>query len=88
MRVQRMLMPGGGMRSWTVVDDDGVPVEPIESYLGYLSAIERSPNTVRAYASSLKFWFEFCVRRGVAWRRLRLRTWPVSWRICVPRPAM
>lgn len=62
-----MVMPGGCMRSWTVVDDDGVPVEPIESYLGYLSAIERSPNTVRAYATSLKFWFEFCVRRGVAW---------------------
>jgi len=25
----------------------------------YLTAIERSPNTVRAYAISLKLWFEF-----------------------------
>src|ERR1700694_4138262 len=69
MRVQRLVMPGGGGRSWTVVDDDGVPVEPVESYLAYLWAIERSPNTVRAYATSLKFWFEFCARRGVAWDR-------------------
>lgn len=69
MRVQRLVMPGDGGRSWTVVDDEGLPVEPVESYLAYLSAIERSPNTVRAYASSLKFWFEFCARRGVAWDR-------------------
>ncbi len=69
MRVQRLVMPSDGRRSWTVVDDDGVPVEPVESYLAYLCALERSPNTVRAYASSLKFWFEFCARRGVAWDR-------------------
>ena len=69
MRVQRLVMPGDSGRSWTVVDDDGVPVEPVESYLAYLSAIERSPNTVRAYATSLKFWFEFCARRAVAWDR-------------------
>lgn len=67
--MQRLVMPGDGGRSWTVVDDEGLPVEPVESYLAYLSAIERSPNTVRAYASSLKFWFEFCARRGVAWDR-------------------
>jgi integrase/recombinase XerD len=69
VRVQRLVMPDDGRRSWTVVDDDGLPVEPAESYLAYLSAIERSPNTVRAYASSLKFWFEFCARRGVVWDR-------------------
>lgn len=67
MRVQRLRMPIDGRRSWTVIDDDGIPLEPVESYLGYLAAIERSPNTVRAYATSLKFWFEFCARRGVAW---------------------
>ncbi|MHB1535142.1 MAG: tyrosine-type recombinase/integrase [Acidimicrobiales bacterium] len=69
MRVARLVAPGDGRRSWTVVDDDGMPVEPVESYLGYLTAIERSPNTVRAYATSLRFWFEFCARRGVAWDR-------------------
>ena len=72
MRVQRLVTPGDGRRSWTVVDDDGMPVEPVESYLAYLTAIERSPNTVRAYATSLRFWFEFCDRRGVAWDRARV----------------
>jgi integrase/recombinase XerD len=71
VRVHRLVMPGGD-RSWTVVDDDGVPVEPVESYLGYLAAIERSPNTVRAYATSLKFWFEFCARRRLAWDRAQV----------------
>ena len=52
MRVQRLVMPDEGRRSWTVVDDDGLPVEPAESDLAYLCALERSPNTVRAYASA------------------------------------
>jgi integrase len=69
MKVQRLVMPVDGRRSWTVVGDDGVPVEPVESYLAYLVAIERSPNTVRAYATSLKFWFEFCARHRLAWDR-------------------
>lgn len=66
MRVQRLVMPSSLEASWTVTDD-GLPVPAIEAYLAYLAALERSPNTVRAYAISLKFWFEFCARRGVAW---------------------
>jgi hypothetical protein len=42
-------------------------VEPAERYLAYLSAIERSPNTVRAYAVSLKLWFEFLQHAAVNW---------------------
>ena len=57
--VQRVLMPTGGAESWTVLDDTGEVIEPVERYLAYLSAIERSPNTVRAYAISLKLWFDF-----------------------------
>jgi hypothetical protein len=55
-----------------VVDDDGIPVEAAESYLAYLTVIERSPNRVRAYATSLRFWFEFCDRRNIAWDRARV----------------
>lgn len=67
MMVQRVLMPTTEAESWTVVDDDLETVEPAEEYLAYLSAIERSPATVRAYAFSLKLWFEFLFLRGVAW---------------------
>ena len=67
MLVQRVVMPGGGPESWTVLDDTGEVVEPVERYLAYLSAIERSPNTVRAYAISLKLWFDFLDSARLAW---------------------
>src|SRR5262245_47481828 len=59
-------MPGGRV-SWTLLGDDGAVVEPAERYLAYLTAIERSPNTVRAYALSLKLWFEFLQQAGTQW---------------------
>ena len=66
MLVQRVLAPGGA-ESWTLLRDDGEVVEPAERYLAYLAAIERSPNTVRAYAISLKLWFEFLQHAAVSW---------------------
>jgi integrase/recombinase XerD len=48
--VQRVVMPGQGTESWTVLGDDDVPVGPVERFLAYLTAIGRSPNTVKAYA--------------------------------------
>lgn len=65
MRVQRLVMPGSGVESWTVLGDDYLPVEPVERFLAYLGAIERSPNTVKAYAHDLKDWFVFLDGRGV-----------------------
>jgi integrase/recombinase XerD len=65
--VQRVVMPVSGRESWTLLGDDGEVVEPAERYLAYLAAIERSPNTVRAYAVSLKLWFEFLGHASVSW---------------------
>lgn len=67
MIVQRVLMPVTGSVSWTVLGVDGAPLEPVESYLAYLAALERSPNTQRAYATSLKLWFEFLGRLERGW---------------------
>jgi len=50
-----------------VLDDDGEPLEPVERYLAYLGALERSPNTVRASALSLRLWFEFLKTVHVDW---------------------
>ena len=45
-----------------------LPLEPVERYLSHLArALERSPNTVRAYAASLRLWFEFLGGVGVGW---------------------
>jgi Phage integrase, N-terminal SAM-like domain len=60
-------MPVTESSSWTVVDDEGLPVAPVEAFLSHLTALERSPETVRAYALSLKLWLEFLVRVGVGW---------------------
>ena len=65
--LQRVVMPVTGVESWTVLGDDGAVVAPAERYLAYLSALERSPNTVRAYAVSLRLWFEFLGQTGVGW---------------------
>ena len=48
MRVQRVLMPDSEAESWTVLDENQVPVEPVERFLAFLAAIERSPNTIKA----------------------------------------
>jgi hypothetical protein len=44
-------------------------VQPVERYLAYLTDIERSPNTVKAYAHDLKDWFVFLARQGLDWQR-------------------
>ena len=67
VRVQRVVMPVTGAESWTVVDDGWAPVEPVERYLAHLAGIERSPNTVRAYAHGLRLWFEFLGARRLVW---------------------
>jgi integrase/recombinase XerD len=64
---QRVVAPVTGAESWTVLGDDGAIVAPTERYLAYLSALERSPNTVRAYAISLRLWFEFLGQAGAGW---------------------
>lgn len=42
-------------------------VEPAERYLAHLAGIERSPNTVRAYAHSLALWLRFLRLREMGW---------------------
>ncbi len=66
MIVQKVLESSGAV-SWTVLGDDLLPVEPVEAYLAHLSALERSPNTLRAYAQGLKLWMEFLQGQRVDW---------------------
>jgi integrase/recombinase XerD len=46
--------------------------EIMKRYLAYLTGIEPSPNTVKAYAHDLKDWFESLVDRGLDWRSATL----------------
>lgn len=55
-----------------MIGGDLRPVPAIESYLAWLSHIERSPNTVRAYALDLKAYFAFLHATGIAWDQVTL----------------
>jgi integrase/recombinase XerD len=70
--VTRVVSPVSSRESWTILGDDDRPVEPVERYLAYLTGIERSPNTVKAYAHDLKDWFEFLGDRELDWRSVTL----------------
>ncbi len=72
MFVQRVVVAEPRRESWTVLDEDGVPVEPVERYLAFLTDVDRSPNTVKAYAHDLKDWFVFLGGRALDWREVRL----------------
>ena len=75
-----MVMPFGDRRSWTLVDGDLAVVEPAEGFLSHLHAVERSPNTVKAYAHDLRDWFESSTSAGWCGRRCGWRMWAGSWR--------
>lgn len=72
MHVQRVAVPAARVESWTVLGGDDAPVGPIERFLAYLTDIERSPNTVKAYAHDLKDYWDFLAVRGLDWREVRL----------------
>ncbi len=72
MLVRPVVMPGSETVSWSVLGDDDVPVGPVDRFLAYLTGIDRSPNTVKAYAHDLKDFWEFLGCRGLDWREVRL----------------
>lgn len=60
----------------------------MERYLAFLTYIERSPNTVKAYSHDLKDWFSFLANRGADWQEVRLEDVGefVTW-LCLPPAA-
>jgi integrase/recombinase XerD len=72
MRVQRVVMPGSGEESWTLLGDDHVPVEPAERFLSYLASAGKSPNTAKAYAYDLKDWFTYLAGHDRDWQAAKL----------------
>src|SRR5437764_14623530 len=67
---RRVRMPSSGVESWTVVAPDGRVVEVIDEFLGWLTGIERSPNTVEAYARDVGLFWSFLEWRGLVWDRI------------------
>jgi site-specific recombinase XerD len=55
-----------------VLDNDYLPVEPIQKYLHYLDSLERSPNTIATYAHNLKLFWEFLEENCIQWQGISL----------------
>ncbi len=72
-RVREVCLVAGRV-SWTVLGPDGGVVEPVDRYLGFLISLERSPNTVRAYAFDLAGYFGFLAGAGVGWDQVTVET--------------
>lgn len=70
VRVQRVVM-ASGVESATVLRG-GEVVDYADRFLAHLTAIERSPNTVRAYAYDLRDFLAFLESRGIAWDAVAL----------------
>lgn len=57
MQVQKVKMDG--ITHWVLLDDDMHLIAPVCEFLEFQRKIERSDNTLRAYATDLKIYWEF-----------------------------
>ena len=58
--------------TWLVLNENDFPVQPIQTYLHYLTNVERSPNTIRAYANHLKLYWTFLADQDIDWTSIKL----------------
>lgn len=72
MLVQKGKLPDSNRFVWIVLDDDYLPVEPIQKYIYYLDSLDKSPNTIRTYAHNLKLFWEFLKDKQLDWREISL----------------
>lgn len=64
---RRIVSPSTGVVSWTVIGPDRKPVQDVDEFLAWLTNLEKSPNTVEAYARDLRLYFEYLARYSIAW---------------------
>lgn len=72
MKVQKGILPDSNHPIWMVLDDNYLPIEPIQKYLHYLDSLERSPNTIQTYAYNLKLFWEFLRDSRLDWLEVNL----------------
>ena len=68
MKVQKIKLPVTEETTWILIGDNFLPVEPVNEYLRYLEALERSINTIKGYAHHLKLFWEFLSQKYLDWR--------------------
>jgi integrase/recombinase XerD len=68
--VRRVRTPATAEESWTLVGPDARPVALIDEFPAWLTQIERSPNTVEAYARELRLFWSFLSSPDLRWDRV------------------
>ena len=72
MKVQRVRLPNMDQIRWIVLDDEFIPIQPICSYLTFLDALDRSPNTIRSTAHHLKLFWEYLRDERLCWTEMNV----------------
>jgi integrase/recombinase XerD len=57
---------------WLVIGNNGLSIEPIECFLGFLFNTEKSPNTLESYAHHLKLYWQFMSVKGQDWQNVSI----------------
>ena len=71
MKVQKVSL-GAHHYTWLVLDDDHLPIQPISTFLRYLTNLEKPAATIRAYANHLKLYWEFITLEKLNWTTITL----------------
>ncbi len=59
-------------RRFVVINDAGDLVEPIVQYLKYLDRIGSARNTLRAYATALRLYWQYLEQERLVWQQITL----------------
>ena len=73
MKVQEVKLDNN-QRRYLLVDDNGLPIIPVAKYLKYIDNSEKSFNTQKTYAYSLKLYFEYLEEINVDYRTVNINT--------------
>jgi integrase/recombinase XerD len=71
MKVQRIKIAANHY-IWLVIDHNYLPIQPIESFIRFLHATEKSSETLKSYAMHLKLFWQFLHDREINWQEVAI----------------
>lgn len=71
-KVQKIRFEGSDIPHWTVIDNNFLPVSPINQYLIFLRNTKKSIYTIKTYAHHLRLFWEFLAHYKLNWETINL----------------
>ncbi|MFP6846792.1 MAG: tyrosine-type recombinase/integrase [Thalassolituus sp.] len=72
MNISKFKDPDSGRMQFRVYSNDSLPFEHINCFLRHLEFRDLAPNTVKAYAHDLVFFFRYLIQQGINWSDINL----------------